>query len=142
MQSLVRPIARRSFLATGASGAVPTPLTIFVTSKPSVSILCSPVSRMRAAIWTPPARLAEPAHADLGQRPARAVAPRCVDAGVDHPRAPRERTRGDAQLGGVRHHGVGDAPRPLVQAQSGLAHAPPPTHRSSSPLPSSARSPE
>src|SRR6059058_3890169 len=29
-----------------------------VTSKPSVSILCKPVSRIRAAICTPPARLA------------------------------------------------------------------------------------
>ena len=58
MQSLVRPIARRSFLATGGSGAVPTPLTIFVTSNPNVSILCSPVSRILAAICTPPATLA------------------------------------------------------------------------------------
>src|SRR5256885_12307436 len=33
-------------------------LTIFRRSKPSVSILCSPVSRIRAAICTPPARLA------------------------------------------------------------------------------------
>ena len=34
------------------------PLTTLVTSKPRVSILCSPVSSMRAAICTPPARLA------------------------------------------------------------------------------------
>ena len=51
-------MARRSFLATGGIGAVPMPLTIRRTSKPSVSILWRPVSRMRAAIWTPPARLA------------------------------------------------------------------------------------
>ena len=40
------------------SGAVPKPLTILCTSKPSVSILWSPVSSMRAEIWVPPARLA------------------------------------------------------------------------------------
>ena len=51
-------MARRSFLATGGIGAVPMPLTTRRTSKPSVSILCRPVSRIRAEIWTPPARLA------------------------------------------------------------------------------------
>ena len=51
-------MARRSFLATGASGHTPSPLRTFRTSKPSSTILCSPVSTERAATWTQPATLA------------------------------------------------------------------------------------
>jgi hypothetical protein len=54
----VRPIAAPSSFATGGSGQVPKPLTTRRTSKSSSCSLCSAVSTMRAAIWTPPARLA------------------------------------------------------------------------------------
>ena len=54
-----------SLFATGGSGAVPIALTTFRTSKPSVSILCRPVSIDRATICTPPARLAVGATANV-----------------------------------------------------------------------------
>ena len=83
MQSFVRPIARRSFFATGGIGAVPIACVTSLTSKPRASILCRPVSRMRETIWTPPAALAVGATMNVsadGARPARSPTQRATSS--------------------------------------------------------------
>ena len=117
-------MARRSFLATGGSGAVPIALTTRRTSKPSVSILWSPVSMIRAEIWTPPARLAVGATTKVSCRRLRAAPSR-------PPTRPPRRSAGPA----LQHQDARVAPPPRSRA-SRTARAPPARGPGAAPSPS------